>query len=156
TSGTGSAQSKARASLIANVQSDTPSSPTPLYLSTYAGQLDDQIKNVLENKPNMSVRLNAGIVVAEVAARAETSQLSRATKILMQDKSDPVALWGMRAARHGLPFVLDDPFLLKTNSLLGAIVPETIKHPNLGAIADEAYGALTLGMPSRKAPKPEV
>lgn len=136
---------KARASLIANVTADGAGQPSVAYLDAYAASLNAAVLP-LANDAKMHVRLNAAIVTEEVAERAGNGRLSEATKRFLNDKADPVALWGMKAARAILPPVFKNPAALtnQANGILPMIVPAVKNHPAMGSMVDQAYHALTL------------
>src|SRR5205085_2577218 len=116
--GTGASQSAARDALIAEA-SDGAQPASPAYLDTYAELLNPAVGKLASN-PQMRVRLNAAIVTARVAERADNSRLADAAVAFINDKSEPVALWGLKAARALIPAVLRDPLLAPNNKLVPA------------------------------------
>jgi hypothetical protein len=130
----------------ANGPQGQPASPT--YLDVYANAVTTELAPIAGNK-DLPVRLIAGIVAANVAQKADNTQLLPVTLTLLNDKSEAAVYWGIRAARHVLPAVLRNPLLQKNNKLQPAIVA-AVKNNLSGAlggpIAAEGYMALTLNL----------
>ncbi len=76
--------------------------PSGPYLDLYAQELDTQLTPLLNN-PDQTVRLNAAIVVAGVAQKVDNVRLLPITMLLLNDKSDAVQIWALRASRFILP-----------------------------------------------------
>jgi hypothetical protein len=131
-------QSQARQALIANAS--TPQGAAPSFLDSYATALDAQLKNII-NSPSIRVRLNAAIVAAKVAEKADNTRLSSTIAALMMDKSEGVALWGLKGARAIMPAVLRNP--LQQPAVLQNLIPAVQAHPT-GAVVQEAYAALNI------------
>jgi len=71
--------------------------------------------------------------------------------MFIQDPSEAVVLWGIKAARWIIPAQLGQVAAQPDLALVNEIVPAVQKHPKGtigGAIAIDAYDALTLGIPS--------
>jgi hypothetical protein len=115
---------------------------TPSFLSLYATSLDANVAPLSASK-DLLTRLNAAIVVARVAARAQNPALQSSASKFMNDPSDAVALWGVKAAKSLIPVVL----------AMNGAVPDVLspglinvvkRHWFSGPIAYEAYDALRL------------
>jgi hypothetical protein len=79
----------------------------PEFLDIYAQELNTQLKPLVDpGQQDVKIRLNAAIVVAKVAEKAGNARLAEITEILLNDKSDAVVNWGLKAARYVLPQVL--------------------------------------------------
>ncbi len=146
-SGTGSAAARDELVRNASMRTDGPgvSTATPAYLDAYAEALNKELLPLAQNS-NLSVRLNAAIVAARVAQVANNARLSESIVGFVNDKSDPVVLWGIRGSLRVLPSLLKLPAGAK-HALLQAIVDAMKKHPEgvaTGWIANDAYTALTL------------
>jgi hypothetical protein len=80
---------------------------TTEFLDTYAQELNTQLKPLVDpGQQDVKIRLNAAIVVARVAEKANNPRLAEITEILLNDKSDAVVNWGLKAAKFVLPQVL--------------------------------------------------
>lgn len=136
-------QSKARDTLVAEMQSPNAGNVNTAYIDSYARVLDDALVTALKAKPDIRTRLLLGIVAARAAERAgpASGPLSDTAELLLQDAHESVVLWGMKTTRQVLPPRLG----LGQNaykSLLDRIVPIANKYP--GPVTEEAYLALTL------------
>ncbi len=117
---------------------------TPAFLAAYAGLLNTSLAPAL-NHASEHVRLNAAIVVARVAERSNNGALSAATLTLLNDKSQNVVLWGVKAARWIIPALLRVPPAAAANPLLAAVVKAVATHGHGaigGPIVIEAYETL--------------
>jgi hypothetical protein len=125
----------------------TASSQTasPSFLSAYAAELGRQLVPVAGNK-SVPVRLNAAIASYGVARRSGGLQLADITRKFMSDDAEPVALWGVKAAGVLLPAELRGGGANNKDSLTATILATTERFPDSGAIAEDAYDALTLGI----------
>ena len=123
------------------LESQAPGNASASYLQVYAASLNANILPLASSKELMT-RLNAAIVVAHVAERARNAELAPAAAKFMADSQDPVALWGVKAAK----FII--PVLLNTNGAQDPLTPNLLavvkKNWFSGAIAYEAYDALRL------------
>ena len=119
--------------------------PTAAFLAEFARQLDAAIAPALKHESDL-VRLNAAIVVARTAERADNAALRGAAMTLLNDKSRFVVLWGMKAARWIVPAMLRNP-AEKPDDLLNAVIKAATAH-GVGMIGSpvvvEAYDALML------------
>jgi hypothetical protein len=158
--GTGSAVARDALVKNASMRTDAPgvSTATPAYLDAYADALNKELLPLAQN-PNLTVRLNAAIVAARVAQVANNARLADSMVAFVNDKSDPVVLWGIRGSLRVLPSLLKLPAGPK-HPLLTAIVDAVKKHPEgvaAGWIANDAYTALTLDFnANRKALTPTM
>ena len=128
--------------------------PSPAYLDAYTQALDRAL-TPLANHPDMRVRLNAAIVTAKVADKANNDRLANAAIKFMNDKQPAVALWGVKAARPMLPTVLN--IAGGQNPLAPALAQTVQRHALLANIITEVYDALTLNLfnvPSGQRPPP--
>jgi hypothetical protein len=120
----------------------------PPFLFEYAKILNEALVGHL-NKGNASMRqrLNIAIVAQRVASVAQNTALSDTVMKLVNDKDEPVVLWGIKASGP----VINAAVRIKAGPgnkavappLLAAIVPTVLKHPS-GEIYEEAYEALSM------------
>lgn len=142
------AQSAAREAIATEISLGPFSASSPDYLDTYADLLNASLVELARN-PSMRVRLNAAIVAARVAEKAENSRLRDAAALFIKDQSDPVILWGIKAARWLIPQVLRNPLIAKTDPLVQSVV-DAAKANGSGPVIQEAYAALTLNFPQNR------
>jgi hypothetical protein len=110
------------------------------YLSGYGMVVDQKMAQLVSSNQPLQVRLNAGIALAHVAARTDNGTLKNSTTALVLDNSEPVALWGVKAAKYVVPHLLD---LGTAGPLDAAIVNAVGKFKNDGAIVEDAYDDFT-------------
>ncbi len=132
-------QKAARQALIDQVSG----SGTPAFNAAYATSVNDALLPLASNT-NLRVRLNAAIANGEIAKRVNNGGQSKATLAFMNDKSDPVALWGLKAARYVIPPLTLLPPQLRTVKVIPGVVDVIKTHNDSGPIIEEAYQALTL------------
>ncbi len=148
-------QSEARSALIGQASfGGMPGAdePSAAYLDLYASNVNDALKQMPADA-DIRTQLNAAIVAAMVAEKANNSQLRDAALAALKSENDAIALWGLKAARAVLPWALrvNDPALLE------AIVPAVQAHADgatAGPIASAAYDTLSLNYVSN--PRPGV
>lgn len=133
------AQAAARDALVEAATGNT----SPTYLNEYAQKLNDAVLPALDNA-SMRVRLNAAIVVARVAEKANNIRLKPAAMKLLGDKSDAVLYWGVKASRMLVPVQLRIQ-VTANDPLIAAIVP-AVRDRLKGPITLEAYDALRLDL----------
>jgi len=140
-----SQQTRARSALINEAMVNGLPNASAAYLDVYATFLNQQLLP-LANHESPRVRLNAAIVTAEVARIANNIHLAPTAQAFLNDKSDAIVLWAMKAAHGIIPAQLAFPGQFN-KGLADAIVPTVMKHSQgqvAGAIALEAYLALTI------------
>jgi hypothetical protein len=135
-------QKTARDRLIA----ECPAGSSGSYFDVYGHELNAAVMAAMNRNPlpPLRVRLNMAVVVETVARVGQTTQVRDAVIAMMNDPSDAVALWGMKAAAQVLPQVLQNPVLLANDKLLPAFLSSVKLHPGAGFVASEAYRALSL------------
>ena len=101
---------------------------TPAYLDAYAQILNRELLT-LKGNPSARVRLNAAIVCALVAQQANNAHLKDAAVMFIQDPSEAVVLWGIKAARWIIPAQLGQVAAQPDLGLVNEIVPAVQKHP---------------------------
>ncbi|MEA2708181.1 MAG: hypothetical protein QOF78_782 [Phycisphaerales bacterium] len=139
-------QSRARVWLLNETALPGGVAASPAFLDTYAQSISTHLMPLTKHD-SPRVRLNAAIVAAEVARAANNTQLAPIALIFLNDKSEAVVLWGMKAARWIIPAQLRMAVGGFNKSLADAIVPTVQRHSQgqvAGAIVVEAYDALTL------------
>ncbi len=157
------ASSKARDALINETRAPDAkgnNTATAAYLDYYAACVDNALKNLATN-PNARVRLNVAIVVAGVAREAgyiaNSVQLVPLIQQLLQDKSQAVVLWAVKATGPTIvaqlkPVAVGQPPM----QLITAVIAAVKANPKGligGAIAYDAYDALSVNVAaSRVAP----
>jgi hypothetical protein len=149
------AQSKARNELISDATREP--TPSPAFLNAFAQALNTELLKLAQS-PDARTRLNAAIVAARLAEAAAKDPASRAggaslvplTQALLNDKSDGVVLWGLKAAR----FVLPAAIAAKTpgaDQLAATIVKIGQARPS---VVGDVYDALAISLAPGTDPKP--
>jgi hypothetical protein len=133
------ASSHARESLIDNVRGIVD--PSPAFLDEYSKQLATALAPLAAN-PSIRVRLNAAIVVCVVVTKSQSVELAPLIESELNDHSEPVVLWGMKAARAIMLPSLGVP-TLKTKLLTA--ISTAAKRVTSGPVLAAAYSALTVG-----------
>jgi hypothetical protein len=131
--------STARDSLIDEIRGLVD--PSPAFLDAYEAELLTQMPPLLAN-PSVRVRLNAAIVVAEVAAKSQDAQLSNLIITELNDASEAVVLWGLKAAHEVIPPALGVPNLKV--QLITAVIKAAQRLAS-GPVISAAYRALAVG-----------
>jgi hypothetical protein len=125
----------------------------PEFLFEYAKMLNDALLPQIQGgKASMRQRLNIAIVAQRVATVSENSALAPLVVALINDKHEPIVLWGIKAAGPIIKASVkmapgaNAPGAVAAAApappILKAIVPAVLNHPS-GEIYEEAYGALT-------------
>jgi hypothetical protein len=146
-------QTKARNALINEALVNGLPQASATYLDIYAQALNQQLQPLASHE-SPRVRLNAAIVAAEVARVANNIHLAPTAQAFLNDKSDGIVLWAMKAARWIIPAQLRFPGQFN-KQLADMIVPTVAKHSQgqvAGAIALEAYLAVTIDIFNPAAP----
>jgi hypothetical protein len=132
----------ARDALVNAVVGGEPG-PSNAFLDAYAQTLNDSLMPLTDDS-SMLVRLNAAIVVGKVADRTQSLRLKPIVTKLLSDKTDPVVLWGAKAAR---PLVIAQMRLqvMPDDKLLTGLV-SAINDNLSGAVAQAGYEALRLNL----------
>ena len=150
-------QARARNALINETLINGQPSASATYLDVYAQTLNQQLLPLTKH-PSARVRLNAAIVTANVAVIANNIHLAPTALAFLSDQSDAIVLWGMKAARAIIPAELAFPGQFNA-ALTNAIVPTVVKHSHgqvAGAIALEAYAALSIDVWGRNPPPAQI
>ncbi|MBC8108612.1 MAG: hypothetical protein H7Z14_18655 [Anaerolineae bacterium] len=79
-----------------------PPQPSPTFMSVYSQTLNAQLASIA-NAPDLRTRLNAAIAVAKVSEKNDNEKLVPTITALLNDKSEAVAIWGMKAAKFVIP-----------------------------------------------------
>jgi hypothetical protein len=137
------AQQAARDKLVAQV-SGTGGSPA--YLDAYAQSLSRQLLPLLKDKNvTLRMRLNLAIVAERIASKSGNAAMMDAAVALMDDKAEPVAMWGAKAAGHIVPRLIKQGGASKQGQRLAAAILGAVrKFPASGPVVEEAYDALSL------------
>lgn len=137
---TESTQRTAREAIIRESGERDGQAPSVAFLDVYARDLNAALVKLL-HKPNASVKLklNIGIVAANVAEHTKNGGLAEIADLLMKEKDPALQLWGIKTAKYVLPY---------TKSPLSKQIVETVKANKsaeaAGMLAEEANMALTL------------
>lgn len=107
----------------------------------YADIVGKAIQPMLKSE-KVEERLNAAIILCQIADATKSLSLQGAIQTAMADPSEAVALWGVKAARAMLPTLLGGGLSATNEKLTTGIVDAVKKHPTSGAIAQDAYRAL--------------
>jgi hypothetical protein len=147
-------QKYARQWYIEQVTATQP--PSASFMDVYADVINNALLNLLDPKnqpggkpPSIRLRLNIAIINAAIAQRAGNARQSTLTYTLLRDPCEAVVLWGVKAAKFELMVQLAQPDVMRKPDLTRAIIEAVKTHPASGAIADEAFIALTLDVTDR-------
>jgi hypothetical protein len=132
----------ARDALMGAVVGGEPG-PSAQFVDAYAQALNDALLPLLDD-PSMLMRMNAAIIAGRVAERTQSLRLKPVVIKLLADKSDPVVLWGAKAAR---PLLLAQMRLQVSpdDALLTGLVP-AIQDNLSGPVAHAGYDVLRLNL----------
>jgi len=140
-----SAQTRAR-KMLEDACFEKPATPaSAAFLFEYSQAINAAFSPKVDPRAKAPLRdrLNVAIVTARVAAVGQNSALAPTVQKLIEDPTEPVVLWGLKAAQPLVPDVVK--LLLagnqKLHPMIAAIAPAVLKHPS-GPIFDEAYTAL--------------
>jgi hypothetical protein len=86
-------------------------------------------------------------VVSVVAEVSKNLALQNTTLALINDPTEPVVIWGLRAAQPQISTALTNKGFPPPVQLISTIGPAAEKHPS-GAVYDEAYKALDIADPA--------
>jgi hypothetical protein len=141
----GPTMSTARDALVAQVG---VSGATPSFVQVYSTSLaaDMTAKN-LAAAPDVRTRLNAAIVVARVAMVANNTAFADLATAFAQDKSEAVAIWGVKASQPIIPALLLGGN--NAQALATAVINAVKAQPDSEVIPDDAYNALTMNEAAR-------
>jgi hypothetical protein len=132
--------SKARESLVDEVRGLVP--PSTQFLDAFESQLNSSLANLLLPTNPVRVRLNAAIIVADVAQVSQDARLAQLVITELKDPSEAVVLWGLKAAHEVIPQALGVPSL--KNQLISAVTAAA-QRLGTGRIVNAAYYALAVG-----------
>lgn len=144
--GAPAAQSTAREELVSAVAPTVALSNA--FLTAYTKVVNDELAKLTQNE-SARVRLNTAIIAARVAEGAKNAGLQPLTLTLLNDSSDAVVWWALRAARAILPHTLANP-PNANNALLTAVVQLGEKRAKVIAAV---YDALAIDQSSTPAPQ---
>lgn len=131
---------------------DQTAQASPQYLDAYGGAVAKALLPLTKHE-DMRVRLNAAIANARVAERAGNARLADVTVRFINDKTEAVALWGVKAARAMLPTALAKG---GNHPVVAALVQAAQKFM-FGPIVAEVYDALGLNvLDPRSRPQPNA
>jgi hypothetical protein len=121
----------------------TTTGASPSFLQVYSSALAaDMAAQGVVAAPDVRVRLNAAIVVFRVALASGNPALANLATTLAQDKSEAVAIWGVKAAQPLLPAILTSAGNPK--NLATAVINAAKTQVDSELIPEDAYNALTL------------
>jgi hypothetical protein len=129
--------------------------PSASFMDVYADVVNNALENLVDPKLNggkpvsLRVRLNAAIVNAAIAQHTSNARQATATNTFLHDPSEAVVLWGIKAAKFELPTQLAQLAVMRKPDLVAGIIDAVRAHPDSGAIADEAFIALSLDVTDR-------
>jgi hypothetical protein len=138
---------KSRESLLDEVRGLTP--PSADFLNRYSKQLSVSLPPLLSPSVNVRVRLNVAIVVAGVAQASQDAQLAQLVIQELNDPSEAVVLWGLKAARDVLPSALG---VTNLKLQLIAAISKSAQRLGTGRILNAAYSALAVDIKPGVAP----
>lgn len=141
TGSTVKAKDEGRESLVNAVVGGEPG-PSPQFLDAYAQALNDTLMPLTDDQ-SMMVRMNAAIVVGKVAERTQSLRLKPIVTKILADKSDPVVLWGAKAAR---PLIIAQLRIQAAGDALVSGLVAAINDNLSGPVTLAAYEALRLNL----------
>jgi len=143
-SGTATEQQKARDELISKVRGDFA-----MMRDAYAQAVNAEALRLLKDTTQIRPRLCAAIVVARVSESTGSPRLQESAIALLNDPSEVLQIWGMRAARGLLPT------LIRTNSHAAVLerMLAVVKQNPSRPLMEEAFAALmpTVELPADRA-----
>jgi hypothetical protein len=105
----------------------------PGFPSAYPALIAPNLLALLKS-PEARTRLNAAVIAEHLAAKTASPALIPVASALLNDKSESLALWGIKTAR---------PFIAAGNAMLAQQVATAVKaHADSGPMSEEAYAAL--------------
>ncbi len=132
------AQKTAREKLAAECSVGSTSS----FFDVYSQELAAAVTPVLVKGPSLRVRLSAAVLIETVARVGQSPSIEPAILALLKDPLEPVAYWGVKAAKPVIGAVAQNAAIANTDPLIPAILPAVKLHPKSGYLAAEAYNAL--------------
>jgi hypothetical protein len=140
-------QKESRTTLVKECENHAGVPASPQYQSEYATDLNTAVLTALKNSKTVRQRVNAAVVVTEVANRisrdgGDVTPLAPSVQAFLNDKNPAVVLWGMKAAKYLLASTLQ--LGGNTAPLTKLIVKAAEANGSWGQIIEEAYNALTL------------
>ena len=141
----------AREELARQPETTQTVSPSSAFQSVYVSDVLADLGPMMSAN-DVPLRLNAAIIVCRMCDATKAPQLSQTAQKLMKDPSPAVALWGIKSASVLLPTILSVQFNLQNQQLTPSIVACVKDHGDVGAIIQEAYGAV--GLPDQQPPLP--
>ena len=141
-------RSKAREALCVEVNAPGNAPYSGTFLDLYAQEINTQLKDLATNA-DPKIRLNVAIVVARVAEKVDSSRLFDVTDILLNDKSDAIVNWALKAARYVVPPALQAGMQAQQQKLLADIKAQAAKPALLSLV----YEALSLNYTAPSAAK---
>jgi hypothetical protein len=135
-----STQRTARETLIRESGERDGTQPSVAFREVYARDLNRALLGLLHKKgASVQLKLNVGIVAANVAEHTKNGGLAEVAEALMKEKDPALQLWGIKTAKYVLPY---------TKRPLGKQIVDTVKANRsaeaAGMLAEEAELALTL------------
>jgi hypothetical protein len=134
------AVSAARAALV--MMMNPKPAPSASFLEIYSREVAAQLLPVLESK-DFHVRLNAALVVEQVAQIGQSPRLAPLAVKLLSDESPAIVLWGLESAQYLLPRIYQSAQLAGNDRLLPAVEAVADRFPSEPSIIREAYSAVT-------------
>lgn len=127
--------------------SECSAGSTNSFFNVYSQQLNTAVMAMLSKSPlpPLRVRLNIAVAVEAVAHQVKNDALKPTIIALMNDPTDVVALWGMKASKWIVDYLIAGAPLggVGSDPLVMAILPAVKQHVKNGYVAEEAYRALS-------------
>lgn len=137
-------QSAARRNLVLSshvLQQNKPVPASPIYQQLYSTTLNTTLLSQLKH-PDARIRLNAAVTLTQVAFfMNQGTTLQKAVLATLSDTSEPVVLWGVRAARQIYPYLLDTDKAQATE-VASAVLQAMFRYPKQTPLVADAFGAL--------------
>jgi hypothetical protein len=130
---------KAREALVSELNAPGGQTYSGTFLDVYAQEINSQLMPLTDN-PDPRIRLEVAIIVTHVGEKTDSTRLYDITLKLLQDKSQAVLMWALKAAHVVLPPVLQAGMLANQQKLIAAIE----SHADDPMLLELVYDALSL------------
>jgi hypothetical protein len=150
------AQAEARSDLIANVTTspEAPTQPSAAFLNVYADAVNTELLK-LANHENARVRMNAALVAAKVAEKANNARLIPTVVDLLDDENEGVINWALKASKFLIGPAHAPGAGPQAPKLMPAFIAAAEKHVSSGPMIHIAYDSLR-GVETGNAPAPAI
>ncbi len=137
------AQRTARDALVSPMLQSPAVTPLPPFMDYYAAAMNRELLP-LARKGDLRTRINVGIITARVAERVNNWRLRETAVVLLDDKLEPIAYWGLKAAKPLMEPVMRNAGVIADTVPLWDRVIATVKRFGSGPVVNEGYAALSV------------